>query len=58
MDPAEARRIMGPTAIIGLSTHSREQIEAAAERARRLHQRRADLGDAHEGGAARHRVSS
>jgi thiamine-phosphate diphosphorylase len=32
MDPAEARRIMGPDAIIGLSTHSREQIEAAASR--------------------------
>ncbi len=31
MDPAEARRIMGPDAIIGLSTHSREQIEAAAK---------------------------
>jgi thiamine-phosphate pyrophosphorylase len=30
MDPAEARRVMGPDAIIGLSTHSREQIEAAA----------------------------
>jgi thiamine-phosphate pyrophosphorylase len=30
MNPAEARRIMGPEAIIGLSTHSREQIEAAA----------------------------
>jgi thiamine-phosphate pyrophosphorylase len=30
LDPAEARRIMGPDAIIGLSTHSREQIEAAA----------------------------
>jgi thiamine-phosphate pyrophosphorylase len=30
IDPAEARRIMGPDAIIGLSTHSREQIEAAA----------------------------
>ena len=30
MDPAEARRIMGPDAIIGLSTHSREQIEAAS----------------------------
>jgi thiamine-phosphate pyrophosphorylase len=29
MDPAEARRIMGPDAIIGLSTHSREQIEAS-----------------------------
>jgi thiamine-phosphate pyrophosphorylase len=29
MDPAEARRIMGPDAIIGLSTHSREQIDAA-----------------------------
>jgi thiamine-phosphate pyrophosphorylase len=30
MDPVEARRIIGPDAIIGLSTHSREQIEAAA----------------------------
>ena len=30
IDPAEARRIMGPDAIVGLSTHSREQIEAAA----------------------------
>jgi thiamine-phosphate pyrophosphorylase len=32
MDPAEARRIMGPNAIIGLSTHSREQIEAAGSK--------------------------
>jgi thiamine-phosphate pyrophosphorylase len=31
MDPAEARRIVGPDGIIGLSTHSREQIEAAAD---------------------------
>ncbi len=31
MDPAEARRLMGPDAIIGLSTHSREQIEASAQ---------------------------
>jgi thiamine-phosphate pyrophosphorylase len=31
MDPAEARRLMGPDAIIGLSTHSRAQIEAAAD---------------------------
>jgi thiamine-phosphate pyrophosphorylase len=30
MDPRDARGIMGPDAIIGLSTHSREQIEAAA----------------------------
>lgn len=29
IDPGEARRIMGPSAIIGLSTHTREQIEAA-----------------------------
>jgi thiamine-phosphate pyrophosphorylase len=29
MDPAEARTIVGSDAIIGLSTHSREQIEAA-----------------------------
>ena len=31
MDPAEARAVVGPDAIVGLSTHSREQIEAAAE---------------------------
>jgi thiamine-phosphate pyrophosphorylase len=31
IDPAEARRIVGPDAIIGLSTHSREQIEAATQ---------------------------
>jgi len=30
MDPAEAREIVGPDAIIGLSTHSRGQIEAAS----------------------------
>jgi thiamine-phosphate pyrophosphorylase len=30
MDAAEARTIVGPDAIIGLSTHSREQIEAAS----------------------------
>jgi thiamine-phosphate pyrophosphorylase len=29
MDPADARRVVGPDAIVGLSTHSREQIEAA-----------------------------
>jgi thiamine-phosphate pyrophosphorylase len=29
MDPAEARGIVGPDAIVGLSTHSRGQIEAA-----------------------------
>lgn len=28
--PAEARRILGPEAIIGLSTHSAEQIDASA----------------------------
>jgi thiamine-phosphate pyrophosphorylase len=32
IDPAEAREILGPDAIIGLSTHSREQIEDAATR--------------------------
>jgi thiamine-phosphate pyrophosphorylase len=31
MTPAEAREIVGSEAIVGLSTHSREQIEAAAE---------------------------
>ena len=32
MDPAEAREVLGPDAIIGLSTHSREQIEDVASR--------------------------
>ncbi len=50
MDPAEAREIVGPDAIVGLSTHSREQIESAALLPGRLHQRRAHLGDAHQGG--------
>jgi thiamine-phosphate pyrophosphorylase len=31
MPPAEAREILGPEAIIGLSTHSRQQVEAAHE---------------------------
>jgi len=31
LSPAEAREVVGPNAIVGLSTHSREQIEAAAE---------------------------
>jgi thiamine-phosphate pyrophosphorylase len=31
ISPAEAREILGSEAIIGLSTHSREQIEAASE---------------------------
>jgi thiamine-phosphate pyrophosphorylase len=31
MPAAEARKILGPNAIVGLSTHSREQIEAASE---------------------------
>jgi thiamine-phosphate pyrophosphorylase len=31
LDPPEAREILGPDAIVGLSTHSREQIEAAHE---------------------------
>ena len=31
MDPAEARRIVGPNAIVGLSTHSPQQITAAAD---------------------------
>jgi thiamine-phosphate pyrophosphorylase len=31
ISPAEAREVLGPEAIVGLSTHSREQIGAAAE---------------------------
>ena len=30
MDPVEARKIVGPDGIVGLSTHSQEQITAAA----------------------------
>ena len=29
MDPVEARRILGPEAVIGLSTHNRSEVEAA-----------------------------
>jgi thiamine-phosphate pyrophosphorylase len=29
-DPEEARRVLGPDALIGLSTHSREQIDSAS----------------------------
>ena len=36
---AAARELLGPDAIIGLSTHSEEQIAAAAEARRRLHHR-------------------
>jgi thiamine-phosphate diphosphorylase len=32
IDPADARRIMGRNAIVGLSTHSREQIEDAGSK--------------------------
>jgi thiamine-phosphate pyrophosphorylase len=32
MPPEEAREILGPDAIVGLSTHSEEQIAAAADR--------------------------
>src|SRR5919106_184642 len=31
MPPADARKVVGQDAIVGLSTHSREQIEAAAQ---------------------------
>jgi thiamine-phosphate pyrophosphorylase len=31
LTPAAAREVLGPEAIVGLSTHSREQIEAAVE---------------------------
>ena len=31
MEPAEGRKVVGPDAIVGLSTHSRQQIEAAAD---------------------------
>ena len=44
--------MLGPDAIIGLSTHSEEQIAASAAAAGRLHQRRPDLGDADQSRAA------
>jgi thiamine-phosphate pyrophosphorylase len=31
LDPTEARKVVGPDAIVGLSTHSREQIESAGQ---------------------------
>ena len=52
IDPAEARRILGPGAIIGLDA-LRARRSRRPRAPRRLHQRRPDLGDAHEGGAAR-----
>ena len=49
---AEARRLAGPDAIVGLSTHSPEQLDAAhaaaGGRPSRLPQRRPRLGDADE----------
>ena len=57
---AAARAAAGPGALVGLSTHSPEQFDAAlaAERrgAARPDQRRAGLGDADQGGAARGRA--
>ncbi len=47
----QARETLGPDAIVGLSTHSEEQIAAVRRAPGRPHQRRADLGDADEGGA-------
>ena len=51
----EARELLGPDAIIGLSTHSDAQLEAAGGGARRLRQRRPGLGDADQRGAPRRR---
>ena len=51
----EAREILGPEAIIGLSTHSEEQLAASRRGAGRLRQRRPDLGDADQRGTARRR---
>ena len=55
--PRRARRAScsAPEAIVGLSTHSEEQIAASAEAAGRLHQRRPGLGDADQRGPARRR---
>ena len=48
----EAREVLGPDAIIGLSTHSEEQIAAAAERPVDYISVGPDLGDADQGGPA------
>ena len=52
--PAEAREILGPDAIVGLSTHSLEQIEAAHEQPVDYISVGPDLGDPDQGGPPRH----
>ena len=47
----DARALVGPERIVGLSTHTPEQIDAAADHARRLHRRRPRTRDADQAGA-------
>ena len=47
--PAQARAVLGPNAIVGLSTHTAEQVDRALRRADRLPRRRTDLRNGHEG---------
>ena len=42
---ADVRAIVGAAAIVGLSTHTREQIDRALESRRQLHRRRSGLRD-------------
>ena len=51
MAAAEAARPLGPDAIVGLSTHSEEQIAASAEQPVDYISVGPDLGDADEAGA-------
>ena len=50
---AEARELLGADVLIGLSTHSPAQFDAALGSERRPAQRRAGLGDPDQGGPAR-----
>ena len=45
----DARRIVGPTALIGVSTHDRAQLDAGDPRRRRLPRRRPRLPQRHQG---------
>ena len=60
MPVAEARRLAGPEALVGLSTHSREAdrggLRGHRRRPSRPDQRRPGVGDADQGGPAGHRT--
>ena len=51
-----ARRILGPDAIVGLSTHGPDDLAGCGPRGRDLHLGRAGGGDADQAGTARDRA--